>query len=301
MSSPGSGAALDPRDAVAAIEALIGIDPGGRGIARVVLPGQLARAADALTGAKRVAILTGYPKDGRGETDGPPGAAALGRALAALGSEVVQLVDARCAPLVIALEAGPVVTAELAQGDRAAASALLERLGATHLVSIERPGRSADGTYRNMRGVDISVSTTALDELFLLAGEPGPWRRPTVAIGDGGNEVGMGTLRERVVAAVPHGEVVASVVPADHVIVAGVSNWGAFGLVGALSLLAGRDLVPSDASARADVLAVLGAGGVDGVTGVSEPTVDGLPLERSLEVLGAVRNVVRAALPPVAG
>lgn len=295
-----AGAAA-PQEAVwhiDAAEALVGIDPGGRGIARFIVPGSLARAAEALRGARRVAITTGFPKDGKGETDGPPGAAALARALLALGVEVVHVVDSRCAPLVACLDAGPVETADLTPGDRAAATALLARLDASHLVAIERPGRAQDGTYRNMRGVDITATTSGLDELFLLAAEPGPHRRPTVAVGDGGNEVGMGSVRGRVVGAVPHGEVVASVVPADHVVVAGTSNWGAWGLVAGLSVLANRDLLSTDDLARADVAAVIAAGGVDGVTGKAEPTVDGMPFERSLEVLRAVRAVVRAALQP---
>ena len=61
-------------------------------------------------------------------------------------------------------------------------------LAITHAMSIERCGRSADGAPRNMRGEDISAYTTPLDDLF----SAGPW--DTIAIGDGGNEIGMGRL-----------------------------------------------------------------------------------------------------------
>ena len=54
-------------------------------------------------------------------------------------------------------------------------------------LSIERCGRSADGAPRNMRGEDISAFATPLDDLFVA----GPWQR--IAIGDGGNEIGMGS------------------------------------------------------------------------------------------------------------
>ena len=110
--------------------------------------------------------------------------------------------------------------------------ALWRRLGVTHALSIERCGRSADGAPRNMRGEDISAFTTPLDELFLA----GPWQR--IAIGDGGNEIGMGSVPASVIGAhVAHGETIACVTPADHLIVAGVSNWGAYALIGALAVI----------------------------------------------------------------
>ncbi|MBX3467200.1 MAG: DUF4392 domain-containing protein [Planctomycetes bacterium] len=281
-------------EALRALDALLAEDPGGRGIARFRPHDALGGAARALREARAVAITTGFPRGDVGETDGPPGAFALGQALAALGARVVHLTDARCAPLLVALGAAPLEVADPAPGDRRAAEALLARLDVTHLVSIERPGRAADGTYRNMRGLDISTRTAALDEPFLLALEPGPWRRTTVCVGDGGNEVGMGNVRAGVVDAVAHGEAIASVVGADHLVVAGVSNWGAYGLIAALSLLTGRDLLPAPDDARAHVGAIVAAGAVDGVTGLPAPTVDGLPLERTLDLLAAMRRVLRA-------
>src|SRR5258705_140784 len=62
----------------------------------------------------------------------------------------------------------------------------------THLVAIERPGRARDGTYRNMRGADVSAWNARIDELFVR-----PGRVTTVGVGDGGNEIGMGNVRAR--------------------------------------------------------------------------------------------------------
>ena len=59
-------------------------DPGKRGIAPLCIPGDLAAAAKILAAAKSVAILSGYPcclADPPTETDGPPGALAIARAL----------------------------------------------------------------------------------------------------------------------------------------------------------------------------------------------------------------------------
>ena len=49
-----------------------------------------------------------------------------------------------------------------------------------------------------------------------------------IGIGDGGNEIGMGKLPwELIRRNIPHSGLVACRVPTDHLIVCGVSNWGA--------------------------------------------------------------------------
>ena len=45
-------------------------------------------------------------------------------------------------------------------------------------------------------------------------------------IGDGGNELGMGSLREEIYAHIPNGETIGCVVRSDAPIVASISNWG---------------------------------------------------------------------------
>ena len=80
---------------------------------------------------------------------------------------------------------------------------------------------------------------------------------------------------------VPNGEKIACVTSCDRLVVAGVSNWGAYGLMAALAverpdwaariatfLTAERDLAVTRAT-------VDKAGAVDGVTALREATVDG--------------------------
>ncbi len=151
--------------------------------------------------------------------------------------------------------------------------ALWRRLGVTHALSIERCGRSADGAPRNMRGEDISAFTTPLDDLFLA----GPWQR--IAIGDGGNEIGMGSLPAALIGAhVAHGETIACATPADHLIVAGVSNWGAYALIGALAVI--RD------DWRATLIDCLDAerdGAILRAMVNDGPAVDGVTRQRTLD------------------
>jgi len=274
-----------PHNAIAQIERIVARDPGKRGIGNLVQWGQLEEAAKALWGSRQAGIVSGFylPAAKVGETDGPPGAKAVGQALEKLGSDVVYLTDEWNAPLFAALGLARVEVYR---------PALLQDLNVTHLVSIERPGRAADGRYYSMSARDITEYTAPLDELFLQARRR---HMVTIAIGDGGNEIGMGNALRQVHADIPHGQTIACVVECEHLVVAGVSNWGAYGLVGAMSVLAGKDLLPSDREAEADILAIVSAGAADGQTFRNEPTVDSQPLEANLGVLDEIRSVVRSS------
>ncbi|MEW6486775.1 MAG: glutamate cyclase domain-containing protein [Thermodesulfobacteriota bacterium] len=285
---------MNPR--IASMENLIARDPGGRNVFGLAIADQLRLAAQSLRLARRAAIVSGFfvTGAGAGETDGPPGAHALAEALRALGIPVDLVTDARNAPLFHALGEEPRVLDGSPAEVAAACAHYLDERRPTHLVAVERLGRGADGRYRNMRGADVSETTAPLDELFLEGGRRG---LTTLGIGDGGNEVGMGRVFTAARTAVCHGRLVATVVPTDYCIVAGVSNWGALGLVGALSVLEGRDLLPAGGKLTADLEKVVEVGGaVDGVTGRREPTVDGLPAAESLRVLEELRSHV--APPP---
>src|SRR5206468_10416346 len=132
------------------IDQILALDPGRRGIATFFRPGGALAAAQALRRARRVLVVTGFVvKRDTPETDGPPGAAALGRALRALGARVRYVTDAHNVPIVeAALKAHdePIDVIAYPFGDGHAA-ALLARERPTHLVGIERPGRTSAGNY----------------------------------------------------------------------------------------------------------------------------------------------------------
>src|SRR6516225_6818538 len=234
----------DPHLLVDQIERLIHVDVG-RNISALfdAARGGLWGAASALVNARssRVGLITGfYVPEGTppaAETDGPLGAALLARALAAVGVPCRVATDEPCRGACAAALAGAGAR-EIAidiVALRAPLAPLVEtwrRAGISHAISIERCGRSADGAPRNMRGQDIGSHTAALDDLFVA----GPWE--TIAVGDGGNEIGMGAISRSLIARhIAHGETIASVTAARHLIVAGVSNWGAYALLGALATL----------------------------------------------------------------
>lgn len=272
---------------LAAIEALVCRDVGRKTADLIAAnAGGLGEAARDLMQATSVGLITGFfvPRGdvAAPETDGPIGTALLAASLAACGVPARIATDTPCADAVrAAVAATSVVVAvdEVAVSDQAALNRLVADWRAaslSHAIAIERCGRSVDGKPRNMRGVDVSPWTAPLDDLFL----GGPWKK--LAVGDGGNEVGMGRLPAGLIArTVPNGAEIACVTSCDHLTVAGVSNWGAYGLMAALAVLR-PDWQPTIAkflTAERDLAVTRAivdkAGAVDGVTALREPTVDG--------------------------
>jgi hypothetical protein len=284
------------------VDHLLALDPGRRGIASFFVKGGAAAAAAALLRARRVLLTTGFTVgDGLPETDGPPGTASLGRALRALGKKVGFVTDEPTVPLLSAalraLGEPPRIATFPATGDPAiTARRVLAEQAPSHLVSIERPGRAADGDYLSARGESVRRWNAPIDALFLRP----PRRTVTIGIGDGGNEIGMGNVRARIGRAGRLYRRIASVVSVDHLVVAGTSNWGAYGVVAELSRLCGRPLLHSADQEHRMILACVDAGAVDGITRRPEPTVDGLPLEAHvgmLELLRLFARPSRAARP----
>ncbi len=304
------------------IESLL-LARGWRGMDRLArhLPADYAaQAAAALWDCRaRVLITTGFYVDGHPETDGPPGAFFLGRALAHCGAAVAFVADPAPLALLEVLAgdgggwpdrgqaaAGATLpqtaelkppTAELVHPpdfiefpitDAAASRAIAARIAAdwqpTAVIAIERCGRTASGRYLNMREDDITPWTAQVDDLLAAPGVL------TLGIGDGGNEVGMGTLAAQIQAELGRAE--PAITPADHLIVATTSNWGAYGLLAYLSRRAGRDLLPTAAEEHA-ALHLLHAHGATSAGDPPPPHVDGYSLDIDRAVLEALRAAIR--------
>ena len=240
-----------------------------------------------------VAITTGFYilAAGSPETDGPAGAIAIGNALQALGRKVTYITDSYTTPVLRGmLEDGtevvdfPIADIEVS---RDATAEILARLDPSLIISIERCSRTNDDAYLNMRYVDITPHTARLDYLF----EAGI---PSVGIGDGGNEIGMGNLVEFIpqVETLPNDPAVTKV---DRLIISSVSNWGGYGLVAALSKLAGRNLLPTVESETVLIKRSVDMGAVDGTTGDHSYFVDGFTTEENGELLARLHALVEGA------
>ena len=230
------------------------------------------------------------------ETDGPPGAFAIGDAIRALGHPVAYAADAPVAGMMASWlsqrgDPSPVidfpVTDDAAGNYQAARNAVAEHEPSL-VVSIERCAPDAHGVYRNMRGVDISDKTARIDRLFELG-------IPSIGIGDGGNEIGMGNLLDVVESVEPLPDYPA-ITTCNHLIAASTSNWGGYGLVAALSVEVGRNLLPDIDTDTACIRYLVDSGAVTGVTGAHDYLVDEFTLEQNAAVLQELHDHVAANL-----
>ncbi|MBI4202764.1 MAG: DUF4392 domain-containing protein [Chloroflexi bacterium] len=227
------------------------------------------------------------------ETDGPPGAYYLGKALESLGYSVAYVTDRYSAFLfegIISPEALVDFPITDVQSSQRFAQDVLARFRASVVISTERCGLTATGRYLNMRGVDITPYTAMLD--YLITGYDA-----TVGIGDGGNEIGMGNLAEHIpaVATLPKEPTITRV---SKLILASVSNWGAYGLIAALSLQSRRNLLPSPDEEAALIRRMVDRGAVDGTLAQRTYAVDGFPLEENREALERLHGyLAREGLP----
>ena len=289
--------------AIERIGSLARNDPGQRGFAALAGQGDLLRATTALLPGKRIIIVTGFCIRAAmiGENDGLSGSLALADALRQLGKEVVLVADRHSTEL---LEAAAILFGEPFQieslpQDQTVADreidALLTGFRPTQVVAIERPGSGPDGHRYSMRGELLDDLVPAADRLLV---PPFPRNYETIAIGDGGNELGLGGLRGALKDHVALGDLIFCATPADYVIPAGVSNWGAHALVAALSLTSARLLAHPPGRERAVLEALLTAGAVDGSTRKRELTVDGIGWNEYAEILTAMYREITNNLTP---
>ncbi|MBB5210771.1 glutamate cyclase domain-containing protein [Microbulbifer hydrolyticus] len=236
---------------------------------------------------QRVAIVSGFPMGNSFETDGPAGAIALAHGLRKIGSKVALLgiteyAQAMAKALPQAVPDGEGLAASIFAVDPKNTAAQLKAFSVdfrpTLVIFIEVPGSGSDGRYRNMRFEDISASTLEW-ELLLRAVEC-----PTLAIADGGNELGMGMLRCRL----EDMPIACAHASTDELVIADVSNWGAYALLAQASACVRRPLLDGFSLAQC-LQALVMEGVVDGVTGAVTATEDGLPLSRSLSFIEGVK------------
>ncbi|MFC1798708.1 glutamate cyclase domain-containing protein [Thermodesulfobacteriota bacterium] len=198
------------------------------------------------------------------ETDGPPGCASLARALS-LGLKAVPIIvtEEKIAETVsgafrgaglhqypinetsnyqhrfgtIGLPAGI-----SAQKSKNIIKKLLDEVNPTALIAIEKAGPNKKGVYHSARGEDISAINS---KAGILVDEARKRNILTIGMGDLGNEIGMGLVKETVEKFLPIGKKckcpcqggIACETATDIAIPCSISNWGAYGIEACLALL----------------------------------------------------------------
>lgn len=269
-----------------------------RGMDKIKLLGEFEKGAKDLLTSSTVLIVTGFViKDTlTGETDGPLGATSLASALEQLGKRVILVTDKYSKDILCncCLVKGVQAPIEIVPYNKAEefCDHLLQNHKPSHIVSIERPARAKDGVCYSMRGEELSDIVPNTDILFEKSTKLGI---TTLAIGDGGNEVGMGKVSSFVVDSVNEGEKICASISTDYLIIAGVSNWGGHALTAALSVLTKTMLLHDDKTEIKILESMVSAGAVDGCTKKSTLTVDNLSLEENLEILEKLKTIVELA------
>ena len=243
-------------------------------------------------------ITTGFyiPKGGAPETDGPNGALAIGDALRAINQSVVYVTGT---PLSLILtdylnnEYKSVSVIEFPfteehEENMRIAEKIIDAHNPALLISVERCSPTASGKHLNMHGNDISDNTPRVEYLFMK-------NIPSVGVGDGGNEICMGNFADSVKED-EHLPDEPATITCNHPVIASVSNWGAYGIVAALSLATNRNLLPSQKQEIKRLKHLVDAGIVDGTTGRQEYRVDGFTAEENTEVLQKLHTLVKNSL-----
>ncbi|GAB2504637.1 glutamate cyclase domain-containing protein [Microbulbifer agarilyticus] len=240
-----------------------------------------------LRNGARVAIVSGFPVGDQFETDGPAGAIAVANGLKQLGSEVALVgaapyARALCEALPSAVADGNHLVETIVSIDKDQSEAQLKEFvrdfKPTLVIFIEVPGMNSDGAYRNMRFEDISEQTLSWEILLPMVA------CPTIAIADGGNELGMGLVASHL----EQLPIACASASTDHLVLADVSNWGAYALLALASACVGESLLEGF-ELTACLNALVEAGFVDGVTRCRVATEDGLPLARSESFIQGVQ------------
>jgi hypothetical protein len=266
------------------IEKII-LQHGTRGMDRLqknLEPGYCRRAAQLILDNKGVVMIgTGFPVSGSFESDGPISAISLYQVLTHLDYQPVFV----CAPPISKILSNRYTTYELPlvswDESRPVIKKALADLDPSLIVSIERPGVTADGRYYNMNRQDITELTAKFDQFFQQS------QCPCIAFGDGGNEIGMGN----VIQALSKFDIIPSVTTCDELVIASVSNWGVYGVMAVLCALLNRDLFELiDPESTAKYLMANGC--VDGVTKRREASEDGFPMEISKSIIQQLRDLV---------
>ncbi|AHF80146.1 DUF4392 domain-containing protein [Thermococcus paralvinellae] len=264
---------------------IINTDIYGRGILKVYLEYRLQNfnflknaAKLLLDNSEKVLIVSSFPIPPMNicETDGPLGALALYKAVERIGGKAEiwahEQVKKALKPFKVTLVENPAIE------------------DYSILVSVETAGRSKDGDYYSMSG--LRMLTPPFDELFLKAKNIGV---PTIGIGDGGNEIGMGKIRHLIEKHIPLGEKIATIVETDELIVSAVSNWGAYGLVAQVSLEIGENLL-KDWDERKNLEVIVSAGLIDGIVKKPVMSVDGLSVEIHEKIVELLKETVNYQL-----
>lgn len=328
---------LEKRNVGENLDALMNLDPRGYGVCRILYAGSRAFTGEPLTmhaaqvlydSVKEndlVYILVGFVllPHRVPEMDGTVSAMLLARALVmafnakpviVCPSDSVQAIE-KCAAVVglhIYEDLDTVQKLPLSMGvvaftkDKAAAPDQAAELAARKpaaVVSVEASGANTLGVYHNAVGKDVTEMQAKSEALWDLLRTQGV---PNIAIGDLGNEIGMGTIADHIKKYVPFtdkgecqcgcGGGILSATKADNIITATCSDWGCYGLMAALAYLKKDMEILHHEEMESEVMRVAARNGFIDMTGSLLPGIDGFSTRMNVGIVSLMRQCTAYAV-----
>ena len=234
-------------------------------------------------------ITTGFYVAGHAETDGPPGALTLCLILKKLGYIPVILTDKYCQNFFEKYDI-KVIYMDIKMENESKINFIertIKEYNPKGMISIERCGLNTENKYANMRNISINEHTAEIDLFFLNYYK----KIPTIGIGDGGNEIGMGNLENIIKNNL---ELIPCKIKVDKLIISSVSNWGGYGLTAYLCLLTkNKEFFESvEEMVKNYIKYIVSIGSIDGVTHENKEKVDGNDIDIELNIIRSLLKVI---------
>lgn len=320
------------------LDQLMNLDPRGYGVCRILYEGSRAYAGEpvAMHSAKAltkllcsgdiVYIMTGFILRPHKcpETDGIVGAILLARALIKafdvkpiiVCPEENKVAVKNCAPFVgmhlyeeisMALEMPQSIGVFPFTKNPAEVKGLVKELFSYGepkvLISTEAPGANEKGEYHNATGLNMTELEAKMDGLFDAVKEK---KIPTFAIGDLGNEIGMGAIGPHIIRYIPYagkgkcnceckGGILART-SADYLITSTVSDWGVYALICAIAYLKKDIGIMHDEDMEERVLRECARSGMVDMTGSLLPGIDGFDVSMNCRIVSMMRETTAYAI-----
>ena len=329
---------LTARNLAENLDNLMHMDPRGYGVCRILHKGcrELCGEPISLHAAKGlienihegdlVYIMSGFVllPHKKAEMDGIVSAVLLARALVkAFGAKPVLIVPEDCAHAVEAMapvaglhfyysieeamqypfSVGMEIFTKDPEGAEACADAILAKGRPAACIAIEVPGANAIGQYHNAIGKNTTEIEAKSDILFTKCQEMGVWN---LAVGDLGNELGMGAIKDTLFQYVPYtapgectcgcGGGIASAVAADNLLTATVSDWGVYAMIAMTAWLLRDPEIMHSAEMEREMVTTASRCGMLDMYGWLVPAIDGIDVNYLCDLVSLMNRQVAYAL-----
>lgn len=183
-----------------------------------------------------------------------------------------------------------------------AAKRILDDMNPKAAVSIERPGRNAKGYYHRMDGRSITPFVARIDELFEGVKKRGGL---TIGIGDLGNELGMGVLKEATEKVIVYGDKcqcgcgggIGTTSRADSIVFGAVSEDASYAFLACLAhLLSQPEILHSPEMETRVLEAACNRGAIDGLSGLKGPWIDYLGVSNHNHQIELMRDIIESPM-----